>query len=72
MLEKDVVLQRETQEQQALTEAKTIEIAIVEMQYKTTKNALRKRIDCMMEIVIDASRDNVYDANLIHMYLRQI
>ena len=42
------------------------------MQYKTTENALRERIDCMMEIVIDASRDSDDDANLIRMYLRQI
>ena len=71
-LEEDVVLQRETQEQQALTEAKANEIAIAEMQYKTTENALRERIDCMMEIVSDASRDSDDDANLIRMYLRQI
>ena len=71
-LEEDVVLQRETQEQQALTEAKANEIAIAEMQYKTTENALRERIDCMIEIVIDASRDSDDDANLIRMYLRQI
>ena len=71
-LEEDVVLQRETQEQQALTEAKASEIAIAEMQYKTTENALRERIDCMMEIVSDASRDSDDDANLIRMYLRQI
>ena len=47
--EKNVVLQRETQEQQALTEAKINEIAIAEMQYKTTENALRERIDSMIE-----------------------
>ena len=72
MLEEDFVFQRETQEQGALTEAKANEIAIAEMQYKTTENALRECIDSMMEIVSDASRVSDDDANLMRMYLREI
>ena len=71
-LQQAVVFQRETQEQQAVEEAKTNEITVAELQYKTNENALRERIDSMIEIVSDDTKSTDDDANLIRTYLRQI
>ena len=71
-LESAVALQRETQEQQAVVQAKANEMTVAELQYQTNEKALRERVDSMMEIVNDDSKSTDEDANLLRTYLRQV